>query len=531
MSRIILTLLLIPLIFSSCDKTDDNQIYYDEDLISISAYLEDNKDNYSSFYKIVQEGRLSDPLSAYNPFGNGFTLFLPTDAAFESYIEQSPKYESFEELMEDTDFVRLLGRYHLVNIQMESNEFPYGALPDTTMSGDFLTIGFSTDLDSTVYKVNNLAPIISGNLEMTNGYVHVISQVLQPVNYSGYQWLKDNPDYSILAQALDITGLKDTLGIYRTTTSGQVVPNKYTILSEHDSIFQREGISDIDDLVVRYATPGLELTDPNNALYQFAAYHIMEGSYFLADLEKNGNYNTMANSPLGLLTGLEIKLNTGVDTFRLEIDEYQDTTYINYISIYYQESNILTKNGAVHFITEVLEYYTPGVATRTFQFYEEPEINAVRNTPGSYFFNKQEQDELEVISWIGPDFLLYYKSSSTSEPASNKDYLELEGNFKFDYTIPKILPGKYTVYIRAHGYNQNNEHATILVYLDDKRMGGSYNLNSGGQSASNPYSIQNNGNGYKVGSIEFTKYSEHLVTIETLIPGLMLWDWVRFVPE
>jgi uncharacterized surface protein with fasciclin (FAS1) repeats len=533
MKRYLYFILIIPLLVYSCSP-EDVRFFADENQISIAAYLEKNKETYTKFYRIMTEGGMKDPLSAYNPFGNGYTLFLPTDEAFDRYFADHPTYSSYEEMMQDMDFVRVMARYHLVNIQLETNEFPYGALPDTTVSGDILTIGFAPNLDSTVYKVNNIAPVIKGNLEMMNGYIHIIGEVLQPVNFTGYQWIVQNPGYSILQQALSITGLKDTLGISRMTASGKSVPNKYTLLVEHDSIYSRNGINSIEDLITRYATPDVDFTSPENGLYQFAAYHILEGSYFLADFDQSGNYNTYANSPMRLVAGLEVMINPGVDTFRLEIGEFGDTTAITHISLFYQESNILTRNGAIHFLTEMTDYYTPPVSARTFSFYEEVEIVAVRGIPGSYFFDATEQeDDFESLRWQGPDFLMYYKSSSTSEPAENDDYIELEGNFIISYTMPKVLPGKYVMFLKAHGLNNNNEHATVIVYLDGKRMGNAYNLNSGGRSV-NPYQVaqyKNVWEGYNCGSVEFNKYLEHTVTIESMIPGILRWDNIRFVPE
>jgi hypothetical protein len=261
---------------------------------------------------------------------------------------------------------------------------------------------------------------------------------------------------------------------------------------------------------------------------------VLEGSYFLVDFDQSGNYNTYANSPMRIVAGLEASINPGVDTFRLEISEFGDTTAITHVSLYYQESNILTRNGAIHFLSEVTEYYTPPISSRTFSFYEEPEILAVRSIAGSYFFDEAEQeDQFEILSWQGPEFLIYYKSSNTSEPAANDDYIEVDGNFTISYTVPKVLPGKYVMFLKAHGLNGNNEHATVIVYLDGKRMGNVYNLNSGGRSA-NPYQVaqyKNVWEGYNCGTVEFNKYIEHTITIESMIPGILRWDNIRFVPE
>ncbi len=533
MIRIFYIFLVFVLLAISCTP-DEERLFYDKDVISIAEYLENNRETYSKFYQVVIQGGLKDILSAYNPFGRGYTLFVPSNEAFDRYIANNPRYESFEQLMQDMDFVRLLAGYHLVNIDLETNAFPYGALPDTTVTGDILTIGFSSGLDSTVYRVNNVAPVVVGNIELANGYIHIIGEVLQPVDYSGYDWIELNPGFSIFRQALKITGIKDQLGVYRETPGGRKVLNKYTLLVEHDSIYHRYDIHSIEDLIERYATPGMDLTSPANDLYQFVAYHILEGGYFLTDFDRSGNYNTFANSPIRIIAGLEARINPGLDTLRLVIDEFGDTTAIRHISLNYQESNILTKNGAIHFLTEVMEYYTPPISELTFSFYEEPVINAVRNTVGSHFFNEADQEQMfEVLRWQGPEFLKYYKSSSSSEPAHNNDYLELDGNFSISYTVPRILPGRYVLFLRAHGLNNNNQHATVVVYVNGRRMGNTYNLNSGG-SPSNPYNVtQHKGRweGYNCGTIEFDRYSSHTITIESLIPGIFRWDNIRFVPE
>ncbi len=531
MTRAIFIVFLFCLLGSSCVPDIKDQSFYNENYVSIAEFLEKNKETYSVFYRIMIEGQLYAPLSSYNPFGNGFTLFLPNDKAFERYIQNSSKYSSLEEMFNDNDFIRLLGRYHLTNTQLKTNEFPYGSLPDTTASGDLLTIGFSSNLDSTVYKINNIAPVIEANLQMINGYIHVISEVLDPVNYTGYQWLSENPGYSIFTQAINITGLKDTLGFYRTSSSGKLVRNEYTILVEHDSIFKKYGINSIDDLIAKYATDNVPYTNRENGLYQFVAYHILEGEYFLADFDVTRNYNTYAYAPVNIVADLEVKINPGTDTLRLEISDKGDTTAITFVSLYYQDSNIITKNGAIHLISEELNFKIPPISDRFFEFFEEVKINSLRNTPGTYYFLEEEKDNLAVISWKGPKQITYFKSSSNSEKANNGDYIEIDGNFVINYTIPKILQGRYNLFIRANSFSGSYENASISVYVDGKQIGRNLNLNSGGTST-DPYTINKNWAGHDLGILEFNTYKEHTITIESFIPGNFIWDRVSFtVPK
>jgi len=432
-----------------------------------------------------------------------------------TYIEKNENYSNFNDLLADADFANLLIRYHLVNTGIITNDFPYGALPDTTVTGDFLTVGFDDSGDSTVYKINNRATVTIPNIELINGYIHVIGEVLEPVTMSTYDWIMENNHYSIFTEALNLTGLKDTMGIYRTTRSGLVVDNQFTLLAEPDSIYYKHGIMDIDDLLERYSSPGLELTDFENGFYQYIAYHMMEGSYFLDEFEAANNYNTYANFPVKIVSDIEIMINPGKDTVDLLI-EGQDTTVINFVRLDMINSNVLTKNGPLHLLRDILEVKTPGRTVRTFQFFEEPLINEVRTTAGEYYFS--DQSFMEVLSWFGPEYITYVKSSS-SIPANNNDFIALDGNFTIEYIIPKILPGKYRIQLRAD--SRSNDNANIQVAFDGKKLGSSYDLTSGG----NPFKV------FTVGIVEFQNYETHKITINSLLPGRFLWDFIRFTPE
>ncbi len=501
--------------FSSCEPGQGNSSFLEEDIITISRYIEDNQKKYSHFWELLISTDMKGALTAYNPNGNGYTLFMPNNQAFEKFIQENESYSSFDALLDDHDFSDLLIRYHLVNRSFQTNDFPFGALPDTTYTGDFLTIGFSSTLDSTTYKVNNVAPVVESNIELINGYIHVIDEVLKPVAFSSYDWLLQNEDYSILAGALTLTGLADTMGIMTYNRYGERVKNLYTVLAEPDSIYHKKGIHSLDDLILMYNSPGREYDDVENDLYQFVAYHILENSFFLDEFSGVNNYNSYANAPVQISADYEIRINAGVDTLDILIEE-SDTIIINYVRLDMVESNILTKNGAIHVLKDVMELFVPARTTATFQFFEEPRIDELKNEPGEH--ELIDPETLEVLDWTGPESIYYIKSAS-GIPANSNDYIEIEGNFTLSYTIPQILPGKYTVRIKTQ--RSNSENATIQVYVDGKRMGSSYDLSSGG----NPY------NTFTVGSVEFFGYDEHLVSIESLLPGKLSWDFIQFTPE
>jgi len=166
-----------------------------------------------------------------------------------------------------------------------------------------------------------------------------------------------------------------------------------------------------------------------------------------------------------------------------------------------------------------MELYQPNRTNRTFQFLEDPLIKESEKTEGTYEF--VDPNLFDLIWWTGPEKLTYFKGSTGSTTASNLDYIELDESFKFEYTMPKIMPGKYLLKIRAEAFSENN--ATIRIWVDGRRLGGNFNLTGG--SRSQPYKI------FTIGTVEFTDYTEHTIEINSLIPGTMKLDYVNFTVE
>ena len=344
--RFLILWIILSAVLTSCES-DPYGSNWDENIQTIGEYLKtNNKEENSKFYRLLIEGKMLSSLSAYNPYGEGYTLFLPTDEAVDRFIQQSPNYENFEELLQDTSFIYMLTRYHTINKRVHTNEFPDGALTDRTLTGDRLTTGFYTEKDNLLIKVNNVAPIVKSNLEMTNGYVHVISEVLQQVEISGYDWLQAQDDYSILAQAMELAQIK-----------GKLWFDKYTIFAEPDSVYYKNGIMDIEDLINRVSTPGVPYWLRTNSFYIFVGYHILGEEFYLNDFYwGNKDYWTLGYLQLGIDVGQEIQINSGVEDFGIKISEAGDTTIIDYVSPVWEHSNIMTSTGPIHSISNILSF-------------------------------------------------------------------------------------------------------------------------------------------------------------------------------
>ncbi|MBN2877576.1 MAG: fasciclin domain-containing protein, partial [Bacilli bacterium] len=420
----------------------------------------DSLQKFSKFMKLLEVGKLDKTLSAYNPNAYNYTLFLPTDDAIDEFIANSNLFSSFDEMLADVDYVSTYVRYHVVDQGVESSDFPFGAFSELNLTGQYLTVGFISEADSSYFIINNEAPIWKKDIEATNGFIHVVSKSLVPITFSTYEWLAQNSEFSIFKAAVDKTGFKELLNQRFDQESEN--PQLMTLLLEPDSVYKKQGIHSVDDLIAKVSPNNSNYTSDNNPLYNFVGYHILQNSYFIANLEEPNeasNYNTYSDVPVNI-DGSEKELM---------INQYKnDTIVVNgeqriltYITINYDKSNILTLTGAIHMLSNVLYQKQPTVSDQSFQFYEETVINEASKEPGSYLF--EDDSEFNYITFKGSE-LYYYKSGDEAEDAWSDDYIYMYGDIEFNYTVPKIIQGEYMLGLEVNRIYSNN--ALIEVYVD-----------------------------------------------------------------
>ena len=514
---VILSLIIVLFAGFSCKDEPVAAGFEDQEQMTIYDYIAANPDQFSDFMKILEKGGVDKTLSAYNPHGVGYSLFLPDNDAVEKFIEESDQFSSLDDLLNDAEYVSVLSRYHAVNMSINSNDFPFGALPAQTLSNDYLTVSFVIETDTSYYKINNQAAVIKPNIELSNGIIHLIGSMLSPITYTTYDWLSQNQGYSIFKAAVDVTGLQ---GMFDINTKDEVTkPRPFTLLIEHDSIFSRGGIHSLQDLENRISPGNSNYADPSNPLYNYILYHMLTENHFLNDFLGNStNYTTYSEIPLNINgSGIDILINKGKEVFDT-LTFQGDTTYIDYVGIFYDFSNVLTQSGVIHFIDQIMTQQKPSRAIQTFAFYEEPLLNEYRKEPDEYLI--EDTTSLNTIHWTGAD-LTFVAEGENMNSAWGGDYLIIDGDFTISYTIPKLVQGNYTVLLGADSYNPRN--ALIQVYVDGKNIGGLIDLVTGGNSDAPFTQIE-------LGSMNFLKYDSHKIEIKSLIPGRFGWDYIRFEP-
>lgn len=517
MKKLVYLLSLILVVFAySCREPERVAGFEDAEKYSIYDYIAENKDKYSDFMKILEVGGIDKTLSAYNPDGSGYTLFLPSNQAIKNFIDATEGFSSINDITNNVEFAKAFARYHVVNMRVHTQDFPFGAFPEPTLSEDYLTVSFIIEKDTSYYKINNQAAVVYPNIEVSNGYIHEIQTALKPITFTSYGWLKQNSGYSIFKEALELTGVTSLIN-FNLKEDENLTP--VTMLIESDAVYKKAGINSVTDLANLVSPGNTDYKNVTNPLYNYCTYHILAGGRFINDFEGVAtNYTTLSEIPLSINgLGNDLLINKGKEIFETIING-KDTTIIDYIGFYYDESNITTQSGAIHFIDRVMKQQKPSVAISTYEFWEEPLLNEYRRTPGTYLV--EDEKSLFNVTWKGADlFFVEYGDQQTS--AWGNDYLQIEGDFVISYKIPRIVQGKYEVFLGAEAFNSKN--ALVEVFIDGKKVSGLVDLSRGGTS-NNPFQK------IKLGTIDFKKYESHIVEVKPLIPGRFLWDYIRFEP-
>ena len=126
-----------------------------------------NNSNFSTLVDAVVKAELVETLSSEGPF----TIFAPTNEAFEDLLSNLDGASSLDDLSKD-DLVPIL-EYHVVSGNVRSGDFSSGDVE--TLNGDI-----QVDVGDENVTINTDATVTAVDIQGTNGVVHVIDKVLIP---------------------------------------------------------------------------------------------------------------------------------------------------------------------------------------------------------------------------------------------------------------------------------------------------------------------------------------------------------------
>lgn len=155
----------------SCNDDDDNGTPDPEPTQNI-VQIAQGDDRFDILVEALVAAGLDDDLAGTDPF----TVFAPTDEAFEALLANTEGIDALEDISQEA-LIQIL-QYHVASGEVLSTDLSNGQNIPTLLSGESLTISIS---GSTV-NVND-ATVIDPDILATNGVIHAIDEILVPEGF------------------------------------------------------------------------------------------------------------------------------------------------------------------------------------------------------------------------------------------------------------------------------------------------------------------------------------------------------------
>lgn len=500
---LILLVSLTCIMLQNCKEEEPLEVFFEEEELLISAYLEEHNDVFSSLIKVLEITELKNTLNAYGHY----TFFAPDDNAFKKFCEDNGK-SSIEEF--EKEYLVTLVKYHLIDVKLESSYFRDGAIQDTTYSGDYLVITFSEG--GLVTILVNDALITDRDINVENGIIHAIDKVLTPLVGSIFDRIQEFEEFSIFSEALEITGLDDTLDLIRIDLNKDIfIRSRFTVFAEPDYIYKENGIATVSDLVGVYS----DTDDPANredGLYQFMAYHIVPGLHYLNEID-SFNYPTLAENML-----INVKLENKV-LLNWHQEEAGGQLTEKYVTIVEENSNQQAKNGVLHEIDNMLEPYVPNPAHL---------IIDLTDYQGLSIGESYSEKDIEDIPGISSERTgLLFRNSILADGETNLQTTNNTAGWEVEFELPPILRGKYDVYLHwaSHPINTGSAQG----FWDGARFGSLFSFVHGKRWPGVEWKYDYNTSFY-MGRLLLAETGTHKIRFISLQDGYGNFDYLVFWP-
>ena len=154
----------------SCDKDDETPM--NPKLGNIVEVASGNPD-FSILVAAVKRAGLVDVLSSVGPF----TVFAPTNAAFESLLKELGAAKLEDIPVETLKSVLL---YHVISAKVPSSAVATGYVSTNSSGPSDSKVSLFIQKTGSAVKIDNRANVVAVDVAASNGVIHVIDKVLMP---------------------------------------------------------------------------------------------------------------------------------------------------------------------------------------------------------------------------------------------------------------------------------------------------------------------------------------------------------------
>lgn len=488
----------LSLLVSSC-KEEIQVLPKETNQLVISEFTELNED-FSEFNGVLVQSKLDNLLSIRGPY----TLFLPNNGAMKAFYS-SKGVNSYKELDSVTCIEFIYN--HVIPREYVISDFQLGTLGTKNALGDNIV----TEFQGPDIIINKNSKIVKRDIKVSNGAIHVLDRVIDPIKLSVYDKLASDPAYSIFAEGLKRTGIMDTLKVIEFPYGALQARTRYTILAIADSTFKRYGINNIDALIAKYTNRPDSIKFHGNGFYDYMDFHCLDrNAYYTSDFPQEATlYSVLSKN-----NNLQIRSVDEIFQISFNADDQSYTTF------YIDQSNIPAKNGVIHTINTLLDVTTPAPTTIVWEVTDYFDFKQ-----GEYYLNHFEKfyDPLKFqgIRWEGEYLQYYIKARKDAQAQLNDDCLNMIGFWTIEVTTPKFMKGKYRMAGRVWS------GISFAVYIDGVQTNV---IKTSDQPAVESKSADDNSSLYLFGDVNWTETKEHKVKLVALASNTLFWDRIELVP-
>ena len=292
-------------LFESCNSDDIKGNLYTFKSQTMGQYLQSKPEVYSEFCRALDTTHVMGLLKTYGYY----TCFAPDNVAMKAFYQSMHRPDLSDFSM---DSIKQIVYDHIVmDWAVPTIDFTDGQLPHPSMSDRFFYVRFGgmdpvRGTDSIF--INQTSYIIEKDLEVNNGVIHRLSEVLNPIRKGVAEVISQDSTFSLFYKGLLETGLIDSLlqvkdESYKASDYQSLItvtkdmtgywyhdvpPSRYfryTVLMESNATMAANNITDLESLKAYAASVYDEVypedanvtdfTDRRNSLNRFIAYHLI----------------------------------------------------------------------------------------------------------------------------------------------------------------------------------------------------------------------------------------------------------------
>lgn len=508
------------LLLGSCGEEDLNKRFMPFDEVSASMYFAENGE-YSDWYKLLQK---TDMVNTFHLSNIPLTCFFVSNEVLQSYIQQKG-YQSIEEF--PAEKAKTLLMYHtLPDVVFSFSSFRDGRLADSTATGDYL----ACLLKPGEIFLNRDSKVIRWDIEVTNGVMHQLDHVIDPIEDTMFDYLVKNDRYSIFREAVKMTGNEEVFNQLNLTEAA--LKARRTLFLTADETYALSGIHSPEDLAARYSPDDTNYQDPLNPFNRYVRYHLLERDFYTKDW---GERMTWKHNNLKIVDSKGVTFPTMAGDELILVGSRQLDYLVNGLDLHKTYYNQPVRNGVVHEVMGELpvkqqeSVITLQEVTDIVHFNQISEYRAKSQPKKMIFMEKKNFSP--AVTWVSvPDTK---KDAVGYIIFSSDSYNFLENGFLFGdclyanlgpkghveiETVP-VPPGTYNVKVMHKVVKQTG--GNFQAYLDDKKLGSPLVAYTNGYD-SFPW--------ITLGTVTFDKTSRHKIKMAVVKAGELHWDMLVFEP-